>query len=156
MCVHPQASIFNPSFLHRTFTLSTVQGWPASISWQYDMTWGFQWLFLLLKGERIQNMRLEPPMGQSKHSQCLCSLTVCKRGKEWENSLKSLLSGFLDRPLEQLGLCHVWSLDAWPLATFLLKCSPWVLPRASFYTGPVLWMTLSSFPSNKETCLLKT
>ena len=127
-------------------------------SWHIMTVWrdlGVSMVIFIAQGGKNTEHEAWVSMGPSKHPQCLCSLTVYKRDKEWENSLKSP-SGSSGRPLEQLGLYHVRSLDAWPLAAPLLKCSPWVLPRASFYTELVLWMTLSSFPSNKETCLLKT
>lgn len=88
------------------------------------------------------------PTGQPKQSQCFAHWQSIKRTKN-EKIPENFCEHIFQMGWKNDWVSSAWILRAWLLSVFSLKYASWVRPSPSSCTGLGLWMTLSSFPSNK-------
>lgn len=107
--------------------------------------------FFMLKGERLCTIKQRSFNKSVETNVCGCWWFIIKRGKKWEN-LRKLLCSVLQLD-QNKRVFSIWLLAARFLALFPSRSASWMVPNFSFFTGPELWMTSSSFPSHKKKIL---
>lgn len=110
-------------------------------------------LFFFFFAQGRKNMHYKAVVFQqiSRNKRVWLLVIYNKKGQKMRKSEKTSVFGFAADQNKRV--FSIWLLAARFLALFPSRSASWTAPNFSFFTGPELWMTSSSFPSHKKKIL---